>query len=885
MDTNVKTTRTPLDSNWCFKELHPRGNSEAGDLDWMDAQVPGHVHLDLMRHGVIQDPFYRMAERSCAWVDETDWVYETTFTVDEPPAHAYLLFHGIDTVAEVLLNGEELGRADNMFIPHEFPVGGRLKQGENTLRVIFRSALRVGRERQKAWMETCGPDDTLPEPHWFSWYPRSFVRKAQYMYGWDWGPELVSCGIWKPVELVTVPVARILDWSYDVDFQSDELAVVTMTAEVERTDTGGEELLFLPSMVFDDDGSLDEQVPSIGCAPQVVPGTVGRHTLTATLDVESPMRWRPNRGGQDLHWANLYISGMTVYTASEVFDDISFRLGLRKIELIQEPDGNGDGQSFKFRVNGQDVFAKGANWIPAHAFPSTLAQEQFTGLTPDQYANRPAREDDRHVSDQIRAAAEAGFNMLRVWGGGLYESRHFYDLCDQHGIMVWQDFPYGCAYYPDKGEYAEAARIEAVAAVKRIRNHPSLALWCGNNENAQMFVDQWTGAANRAPRYIGEHIYHEVLPQVLAEHDPKTPYWPSSPWSGSLEVNPQSETAGDRHNWNVWHSGGAPREGVPPGDWPNYLSDNGRFSSEFGFSASCGLTTWEKFAAPEDRWPRSPVVRWHDKTRKGYDKYLEYIQLHFPEPQTLEDLVYFSQLNQAEALKCGIEHWRRNKGRCWGTLFWQFNDCWPVQSWAVMDSELDPKAAYFACKRFYAPLLVSLVRNGDVVEAHLTSDLLEDVQGELTLSLESFDGDVLKSETLDGFVHANSAAKVSEIPVASVKGYERMVYVSARFEPHWEVGVPNPANLCFLAEPKDLRLSDPALSADVTESGHKLALTLSARRFAPYVWWRLDGLPGDPRTDNFFHLRAGESRTVEIPRSGEIRSVADVRSRLRLRSL
>jgi beta-mannosidase len=870
----VKTTRTTLDSNWRFKELNPRGNSEASDLDWMDAQVPGHVHLDLVRHGVIQDPFYRMAERSCAWVDETDWVYETIFTVEEPPANAYLLFHGLDTVAEILLNGEELGRADNMFIPHEFPVGGKLNQGENTLRVIFRSALRVGRERQKKWMESCGPDDTLPEPHWNSWGPRSFVRKAQYMYGWDWGPELVSCGIWKPVELVTVPVARILDWSYEVEFDGDESAEVRFSVEVERTASDEGKLLRLnlalptveiPLSVGWGGGSLRNE--DSGASPQSVevPELVGVHTVQATVHVTNVKRWGPwGIGRPHKYWLT-----MSMEVGGEVIEQShGHRVGLREIELVQE-DG-----AFTFRVNGHDVFAKGANWIPAHSFPSAFP----SGLL---VADRASRS----KPSRLRAAHFAGMNMLRVWGGGLYESERFYEICDSLGIMVWQDFPYGCAYYPDKGEYAEAARTEAIAAVKRIRNHPSLALWCGNNENAQMFRDQWTGAANRAPRYLGEHIYHEVLPQVLAEHDPNTPYWPSSPWSGSMEVNPQSEEQGDRHNWNVWHSGGAPREGVPPGDWPNYLSDNGRFSSEFGFSASCGLTTWEKFTAPEDRWPRSPVVRWHDKTRKGYNKYLEYIQLHFPEPQTLEDLVYYSQLNQAEALKCGIEHWRRNKGRCWGTLFWQFNDCWPVQSWAIMDSELDPKAAYFACKRFYAPLLVSLLRSGDVVEAHLTSDLLEDVQGELTLSIESFDGDVLKSETFDGFVQANTATQVGEISVASVKAHERAVYVSARFEPHWEIGVPNPANLCFLAEPKDLRLGEPALAADVTESGHKFALTLTAKRFAPYVWWRLEGQPGDPRSDNFFHLRANESRTIEVPRSPDIRSVADFRSRLRLRSL
>lgn len=860
---NVQTTRTNLDSNWRFKELNPRGSSEASDLDWMEAHVPGHVHLDLIRNGIIQDPFHRMAERACAWVDETDWAYETSFRVDELPATAFLVFHGLDTVAEIELNGEGLGCTDNMFIPHEFPVGGRLRAGENTLRVVFRSALRVGRERQQEWMGSAAAEDTLSVPHWFSWGPRSFVRKAQYMYGWDWGPELVSCGIWRSVELVTVPVARIVDWRYDVEFRTDDWVVVNIEAEIERAPGQDDAPLTLAA-----DGRLKKPENRFCSEEESVRCGAGRVTTRLTMNIENPRRWEPNVSvnGTGIDRPALYRIRLGLMGVRELVDDTTRRIGLRTVDLVQEPDEDSAGKSFKFRVNGRDLFIKGANWIPQDSFPSRVTTQR--------------------LEHALVAARDAGFNMLRVWGGGLYESEKFYDICDRLGILVWQDFPYGCAYYPDKGEYAEAARVEAAAAVKRIRNHPSLALWCGNNENAQMFRDQWTRSAGIvAPRYVGERIYHEVLPNVLAEHDPKTSYWPSSPWSGSPDINPQSEELGDRHNWNVWHSGGKPIEGVAEGDWPNYRDDQGRFSSEFGFLASCGLVAWEKHTAPEDRWPRSPVVQWHDKTRKGYEKYIEYIQMHFPEPQTLEDLVYYSQLNQAEALKCGIEHWRRNKGRCWGTLFWQLDDCWPVQSWAVLDSKMDPKAAYFACKRFYAPLLVSLVRNGDAVEAHLTNDLKDDVQGELTLTIESFEGDVLASEAFDGYVHANTAAKTGEISMASVRGHEREVYIYARFEPYWEVGVACAENFHFLAEPKELRLANPNLSVNVNERGRDFELTLTAKRFAPYVWWRLEGLIGDTRSDNFFHLRAGEPRTVPIRRPPEIASTADARARLRLRSL
>jgi beta-mannosidase len=867
----MNTTRRPLTSGWRFRELNPRGGSEASDLPWLPAQVPGHVHLDLLRAGVIQDPFTRMAERSCAWVDETDWVYETEFEVDDPaPPHAYLLFHGLDTIAEIFLNEEPLGHTDNMFIPHEFPVSGRLKPGLNSLRVIFRSALRVGRERQQAWADS--GNDTLA-PHWFVWGARSFVRKAQYMYGWDWGPELVSCGIWRPVELVTVPVARILDWKYDVEFvggthASPEKALVHVAAVVERSPEDDEEVTLLASLWAETEAGFRPTFKTAGTVE--VLERQNRSSVTISLSVDAPVRWWPaghDPAGQGVTPA-LYYVRLELKTNGGTVDCLEdATIGLRTVELVREEDEDSRGESFKFRVNGVDIFAKGANWIPCDSFPGRIEQEW----------ERDAWTKDDRIGIVLTQARDAGFNMLRVWGGGLYESEHFYRWCDLLGILVWQDFPYGCAYYPDAGDYAEAARKEATAAVRHIRNHPSLALWCGNNENHMMYNSAWEGKESRAPRYLGERIYHEILPEVVAAEDPKTPYWPSSPYGGE---NPNSPDVGDRHDWDVWH-------GV--GDWVHYVEDDSRFVSEFGFAASCGMKAWDRCLAPGDRWPASPAVRWHDRTRKGYDTYLDFIRLHFPDPQTLEDLVYYSQLNQAEAMKCGVEHWRRRKGRCWGTLIWQLNDCWPAQSWSLIDSELEPKAAYYAAKRFYAPVLLSLVRNGDDVEARLTSDLPEHIQGDVTVSIESLDGDLLTSETLEAYVEAIGTANVGSISVASVKAHARDVYVYARFEPYWELPVKEVENFHFLAEPKDLRLADAGLAWDVSETDDAFVITFHSSRFAPYVWWRLsEGVPGLydlTNNDNFFHLRAGCSKTVTLEKAERLKTVDNIRSRLLVRTL
>ncbi|MBV9848152.1 MAG: hypothetical protein JO250_00550 [Armatimonadetes bacterium] len=476
---------------------------------------------------------------------------------------------------------------------------------------------------------------------------------------------------------------------------------------------------------------------------------------------------------------------------------------------------------------------------------------------------------------RILDARNAGFNMLRIWGGGLYESEHFYELCDVHGILVWQDFPYACAYYPDAGEYAEAARAEATAAVRRIRNHPSLALWCGNNENQVMYEGPWGG--ERPGRFLGENFYFDILPAVVAAEDPKTPYWPSSPYGGTPDSN--SADYGDCHNWDVWHG---------RGDWKFYTENDSRFCSEFGFAASCGLRAWDAVLEPEDRHPLSPAVRWHDKTRKGYDTYLGYIGLHFPDPQTLEELVYFSQLNQAEALKFGVEHYRRRKGRCWGTLFWQLNDCWPVQSWAVIDSLGDPRAAYYACKKFYAPVLVSLVQKEQSAEVHLVSDLRDALAGTLTLTLQTFDGETLAEGTHAVRVGPNGAEVVASFDLAAARGRERDVFLYARFAPEGEASAPA-ENFLFLAEPKDWRASDPGLKVTLTEDDGGFRLTLFARRFAPYVWLRRsDNAPLFPTTDsgdNFFHLRPGETREFIVPQTEDTPTLEALRGQLIVRTL
>jgi beta-mannosidase len=848
MSNPFNVQRTTLSDGWEVAERLPPGKDfflmRGGEKMWIPARVPGHVHLDLVRAGVIGDPFWRMNEWGCRWVDEADWTYRTTFDIDSERLAAkaehgrhFLHFHGLDTLCRVYLNSVQIGTAENFFIPHRFDVTDTLREGPNELRIEFDSALRVGRERAQVYLGD-GKSER-GSMSYFNFAPRAFVRKPQYTFGWDWGGELVSCGLWQPVELVTVPVAEIVDCSYRWHLEEQGApATVTVSAVVERYDAN--QSFSITADIYDENAGSNAESAE-------VPTGAGQQTVELTLTAHGVHGWSL----QPDHWSwgpFTYTLDLTLEDADDenqdVFEECSFPLGLRTVELVREPDADGSGEGMKFRVNGVDTYIKGANWIPEHSFPATISRER--------------------LQHRLIQAKEAGFNMLRVWGGGLYETEEFYDLCDELGILVWQDFPFACSMYPDDDPaFVEQVRQEAVAAVRRIRNHPCLALWCGGNENMELFQHRWAGPT-QATKFFGDTLIHETLPAVLAEEDPNTPYLPNSPYGGD---DCTSEDCGDSHYWNVWHS----KKPGSTGDWVNYAESTTRFSSEFGFAAPAGPLAWDSCMAPEDKAVRSPVSRWHDKTRKGYETYLNFIAMHYPAPQTFADLIYYGQANQADALQFGVEHWRRIKGRCWGTLFWQFNDCWPTHSWAVVDSAGEPKAAYYTAKRFYAPVLLSLSRPHPItsgrrdVEVHLVNDTLEDVPGNITIQVLTFTGEEVHREVLHATAPANAASGALH-PLTLPEGVDltgcfiHAAFLAERDEIQAE-------NFLLLEEPKNLRLPDPLLRWNLTydPENETATITLSAERFAGYVYLRFDTLTAPPTfSDNWFHLAPGQTRTITV---------------------
>lgn len=699
--------------------------------EWLPAQVPGHVHLDLVENGVIADPFERMNELGCQWVDEADWSYRCTFdwSPQEGLPKRVLRFEGLDTVCTVFLNDEKLAEHDNMFVPLELDVTDRLIEGTNELRVDFLSAARIGRERQETYFRRQGLD---PEKVG-RFGERAFVRKAQYMYGWDWGPRLVSCGIWKPVTLLEYQ-ARFLDVHAVAEPLGDHRWRLTVESEVEGEGTP----------VFTIVGTADGEEATL----------TGNGSLDLNVDEEAV--------------------GVLVFAELEDQDDQTVMVPLRTVRLLREPDAFGE--SFELEVNGQKVWARGFNWIPDHSFPSAL--------------------DKTRLVQRLQQCKDMGVNLLRVWGGGLYESDEFYEICWEMGIMVWQDFPFACGFYPDTDEYVEAFRKEAEVNVRRLRNQPALVMWCGNNENHQCYADRWAGDKT-PPRFYGEHFYHGVIPETLAKLDSARPYTPGSacgPKDAPLEHVNQGGY-GDSHYWDVWHG---------RGDWRFYADSTARFSSEFGFVSSCSLECWESCLDAEDWEVRSPAVRWHDKTGKGYETYVGYVELHYPKAETLEDWVYYSQLNQRDALRFGVEHFRRSEF-CKGTLVWQVNDCWPVQSWAVIDSLANWKAAAYEMVRLYDDVLFSISRDNEKAVIWLVNDLeesfdLEDVQIDVMAS-STLTGEALRRWEGKGHAEAGKREPVMEIDLSGLNVNETLLTVS--------VGAKEMA-WALLGEPKNARFATPA---------------------------------------------------------------------------
>ncbi|MBN2388686.1 MAG: glycoside hydrolase family 2 protein [Anaerolineales bacterium] len=812
----------PLAGQWQFRQL--------GEKDWLPASVPGGVHTDLLALGRIPDPFVADNELQVQWVAETDWQYRTTFTAPATLLAAdrqFLVCDGLDTLAEVTLNGRLLGMADNAFRRWTYPLDGILTKGRNELQIVFRAPLRFIQARQ-AEKPLRGGGDIPGGPH---------LRKAPCQWGWDWGPRLPPIGIWKDLRLEGYSTAKLDD------------------VHLRQTHTGGKVTLHAAVAIEAWDAIEQDLVLKI-TAPDGQSQTVeaaARQGAVVDLraEIADPQLWYPNDFGSQ----PLYDLEVRLQAGSLLLDRRSYRVGLRTIELRREEDPWGE--SFTFVVNGIPIFAKGADWIPADSFPTRLTGAHLEGL--------------------IRSAAQAHMNMLRVWGGGFYEDERFYDLCDRYGILVWQDFVFACGTYPEEAAFAENVRVEAVENVRRLRHRASLALWCGNNEMEQGWADwHWNDPSDPSVQRLKagyDRMFHQLLPAVVAAEDPDRSYWPSSASSGIPFSEPNGQLRGDVHYWDVWH-------GRKP--FTAYREQFPRFMSEFGFQALPPYETIQTYAAPPDQNMTSYIMEHHQRSGSGNGLMIAQMTDTFRMPRDFQALVYLSMVLQAEGIRYGVEHWRRNRARVSGTLIWQLNDCWPVASWSSLDYYGRWKALHYAARRFYAPLLLSVEDDGARMGIFVTNDTTEAWSGEVRWSLETLAGEQRDSgrETL-------SAAALATTPVRTLDFGERLSQADRRRVvlvcELWQADERLAGCVATFAPSKHLELADPQIAAELRRDGERLLIDLHSATLARFVELKLE--QADVLfSDNYFDLPPGRRVRISaaLPAGWDFEQA---RQALRVRSL
>ncbi len=788
-----------------------------------EARVPGSVYHDLFSAGRISDPFYRDNENEALKIMEYDFLYSRTFYVDASLLRyrkVLLRCHGLDTLAKIEINGQEVGHADNMHRTWEYSVKDYLREGENSIQVTLFSPTRYIRKEYERNPLLGSSDAMKGFPH---------LRKAHCMFGWDWGPRLPDAGIWRDIELTGVGEVRIRD-VYITQEHADGKVMLEIATHMESMGEVESEIL---ATVKGPDG-------------QIYTGKGG----TCRIEIPKPQLWWPAGLGEQ----PLYEVSVCVKCGDETQDTWERRIGLRTMTIHREKDKYGE--SFCHRVNGVDVFAMGADYIPE-----------------DNLLPRVNRERTRRLLEDAKAAH---MNTIRVWGGGYYPDDDFYDLCDELGLMVWQDFMFACASYELSESFEENVRAEFIDNVRRIRHHASLALWCGNNE-IESFVP--SGRFIRNQKEIADYIklYEYIIPRILKEEDPGTFYWPSSPSSGGSFDDPGDEHRGDCHYWTVWH-------GLKP--FTDYRNHCFRYTSEFGFQSFPCMSTIESFTEPEDRNVFSYVMEKHQRNASANGKIAEYLSQTYLYPSSLDLFVYASQLLQAQAIQYGVEHWRRHRGECMGALVWQLNDCWPVTSWASIDYFGRWKALHYYEKRFFAPVLISCEEEGTLTQnanvnaepfqlkksacLNVSNETLQEFRGMVRWSLRRPDASVIQAGQASVKVPAQSTVWLEKQDF-SEQGTQECYYA---YELADENGKIIGSGSVLFCAPKHFHFEDPKLNAYM--DGDEIVIKASAFARSVEVLCGPDTL----LEDNFFDMNGG-IRRIRIIRGDvskiSVRSVYDIR--------
>ena len=840
-----------LDGDWEFR-LAPNDAQAAQHADaaqWHRANVPGNVHTDLLAAGLIPDPYVGAAEAGLQWIGLGQWEYRRDFDVDAATlrrAHTDLVLAGLDTLAHIELNGAKLLDADNAFRTWRVPVHGKLR-AHNTLRIVFASPIAAMLPHVQAMPHKLAGNYPSPygdEPK--NAMTGNFVRKPGYHYGWDWGPRYVTAGIWRAVTLESWDALRIADFNIRQLALSDAEAQLEIQAQI---DCDRADAIELNVDVRDPEGR------SVAAVHHAANLKRGLNAVTVPVTLVQPRRWWPNGYGEQV----LYSFSARVADAHDTQAQTTRRLGLHTLELRRDKDATGQG--FAFVVNGVPIFAKGANLIPFDAFPARVPRER--------------------VRRVLASARDANMNLLRSWGGGYYESDAFFDLADELGLMIWQDFMFGGgmppAYDP---QFRANALAEARDNIRRLRDHPSLVLWNGNNEEETGWKEWGYGErlTKDDPAFSQKvwdgyvQLFGHDLRNVVAQEGNGVPYWASSP-SNDLAAKANDPDNGDEHYWEVWGGPAKPAEA--------YLQMTPRFMSEFGLQAWPSLRTLGTIAQPADLVIGSQVLRAHQKFMAGDGdaRLMLYVAREYGAVRNFADFVYLSQLMQAEGIELAALHHRASRPRTMGSLYWQLNDVWPGASWSSIDFYGDWKALQFHAKRFFAPLAVAALRQDGETHVSLISDRTTPVAAQWRVRVFDFAGKRGRGEAHDVTLAPLSAANVVDLTDAELLHGADPRHSAAEFE-LWVDGRRVARHVVYFDAAKNLRLRDPQLHAELQHDGDGYTLTLTAKQLARGVWIDFGALEAE-LSDNAFDLPAGESASVRVQSSA---SLDQLRRALTLRS-
>jgi beta-mannosidase len=827
--------RTPINSGWTLRQLQDDGMAESQSPTppkendkWLPAVVPGDVHLDLLRNGKIPDPFYRDNEAKLQWIEKVGWEYRTS--VEATPAtlareHIELVFEGLDTACTVYLNDKRIETPNNMFRPWRIDVKPTLHRGANDLRIVFPAPMKAAEAvaERDPWHSRTHTD------------PKGYIRKAVYEFGWDWGPRFATSGVYRPAYLEVWDDARI----DDVFAEQVDVSAASAHVDLHADILASKVVKGIVSIRY----GLNDKPFHVERLVTLSPGV---NRITFPIEVDHPQLWYPSGYGAQ----PIYHFDVSLKEKATELERREIKTGLRSVVLRRDLDQWG--RSFEFVVNGIPIYAKGADVIPFDSFPNRVTDAKY-----------------RHI---LQSAKDANMNMVRLWGGGYYETDEFYDLCDELGLMVFHDLMFGNNWQPGTYEFKQDIQHEAEYQMTRLRNHPSIVLWDGNNETEDL--RDWNGNGQLPPA-VHERIWQDyltefsgVLATTEARVDPEVPYWPSTP-SADYEELSDAYQSGDNHDWSVWHGGV---------DFSEYEKHHWRFTSEYGFQSFPELKTVESFTTPEDRTSiLSDVMKAHQKNGSGNSLIREYMHRYYGEPKDFPSFLYASQVLQAEAVKVGAEFWRRERPRSMGSLYWQLNDCWPVASWSSIDYYGRWKALQYYARRFYAPVLISPHLENGVLSAYVVSDKTTPQKAELNLRIMHFDGSVVKQVTQLVDLLPLSSTVVTRLPVSELQEQSGKKLDPASVFASVELSIGGKvvsSNTLYFVPTKQIKLPVPNIQSQLTKSGDGYDLVLTSPVLAKSVLVAFGNLETEI-SDNYVDLLPNQPVKIHIKTSameGQLKS-------------